>query len=102
MNTTKHLNIKEVLLDPQNHENIIQGELSYLQIFSVILNNTGKVYGILRVLRSVEGCEPNEAFVYLVDKTKLTRVKSKKIIKEVFELYYQALMAKRLMQTSHV
>lgn len=85
------INIKEVLLDPQNHENIIQGEVSYLQIFSVMLNNTGKVYGILRVLRSVEGCESNEAFVYLVDKTKLTRVKSKKIIKEVFELYYQAL-----------
>lgn len=84
------INIKEVLLDPQNHENIIQGELSYLQIFSVVLKNTGKVYGILRVLRSVEGCEPNEAFVYLVDKTKLTRVKSKKIIRDVFELYYKA------------
>ena len=96
MNSAKRLNIKEILLDPQNRENIIQGDLSYLQIFSVVLNNTDKVYSILRVLRSVEGCKSNEAFVYLVDKTKLTRVKSRKIIKQVFGLYYKALRGEKV------
>ena len=87
----KEINLKQVLLDPQNHENIISGGISYLQVFSVVLKNTKKAYSILRVLRTVEGCEPNEAFVYLIDNNKLSRVKSNKIIREVFKLYYRSL-----------
>ncbi len=87
---TNHSGIWEMLWS-NNCENIKSGDDAFLPIFVVRLKTTGREYGIFRPLCNIEGVEPDEALVYLIEGDELYRITYAEIIKEIFDYYYQAI-----------